>query len=154
MTSLVQEVAPASFDTIEIAVLPSWKVGSLSGIVLLSEERAVCSKRLAVLLEHVSVEEVASVRAISASNSGTILDVLSLGKRGTKLRIVWTREELLLDASLWVRVGAGALCGLGTSGRGDGSGSVGLGISVGSSDENLEVSAGLASVGSGCAVNY
>lgn len=128
---LLQGEGPAGLDLVQTARLPSWNIAGDAGIVGLSKEGAVCSERLAVLLEHVGVEEAASVLAVATSSSGTVADVLSRSVGSAKLWVEWTREEVLLDAGGWVRVSTlVALLWVGPSWWGDWGGCVGLGVSV------------------------
>lgn len=111
------------------------------------------AERLAVLLQHVGVEEVAVIAGIATSSRSAILDVLGLGVGCAELWVVWTREEMCSNACLWVRVSTAAFLWVVPSRRGDRSSGICLGITVGARDDDLEVSTTLTSVGGGCAVD-
>jgi len=60
---------------------------------------------------------------------------------------------MLTDASAGVRVGTGAVLGVGPSWWGDRRGGVGLGVTVGAGDDHVEPVAPSAGVGCGGVVN-
>lgn len=106
---LVQAVRPRSLNTIVMARLPSREVSSLARIILLGEKRAVSTEWSTILLQHVSIEEVAVVRAVSTTGAGSVFDVLRLSVRCAQLWVEWSREEVVADAGVWVGVGARAV---------------------------------------------
>lgn len=113
-------------------------------------DRAVCSEGLSCLLEHVGVEELdlVWVEAEPGENGGdeTSLDVncvLGSSERSAEKRVVWTWVEVVADTGAWVVVTNVTVTALGwllPSWRSDWSGGLNLGVSVGASDDNLEVS--------------
>ena len=132
-------------------------IGSLAARVGLSEQGAVGTHWLSVLLQHVRVEELAlEWRVVQElvdhlhppGDEGKILGVLGSSVTGADSGVVWTGEEGLSQAGVWVRVTlvsttallrwlpAWLWCG-----------SDGLGVSVGAGDDDLEISAHLAGVG-------
>lgn len=92
-----------------MARLPSREVSSLARIILLGEKRAVSTEWSTILLQHVSIEEVAVVRAVSTTGAGSVFDVLRLSVRCAQLWVEWSREEVVADAGVWVGVGARAV---------------------------------------------
>lgn len=133
--------------------MPSWNIGSKAGRVRLSIERAESSHWSLVLLKHVSVEEAASVGAVSSTSDSTILDVLSLSVGSADLWVEWTWEELLADAGRWLRVSTLALLWVGPSWWCNWGGGVRLSVAVGTSDDDLELLASLTGVGGGASVD-
>jgi hypothetical protein len=138
--------------------LEAWVVAGLCGGVLLGVDGAVCSKRLAILLEHVAVEKVdlvwveAEPREDGGDEVGLHVDgVLGNSIRSAEKRVVWSRVEVSTNAGAWVvvsNVSITTLCRLLPSWRSDWGGSLDLGVSVGTSDDNVEVSSVLSIIDS------
>ena len=133
--------------------MPSRKIAGIVVVILLSKERALSAEWFSILLQHVRVEEVATIAGVASTDAGTILDVLSLGVGCTELWIVGTREEMLPNVGIWVRVSTAAFLWVTPPGRGHRCSGVCLGVSVGACDDNLEIRTALTSVGGSCAID-
>lgn len=132
-------------------------IGSLVAGVGLGEQGTVGTHWLSVLLQHVGVEELAlEWRVVQElvdhlhppGDEGKVLRVLGGSIAGADSGVVWTGEESLSQAGVWVRVSLVSTTALLSwlpawlwcrSG--------GLGVSVGTGDDDLEISAHLTGVG-------
>lgn len=138
-------------------------IKSLGARIRLSEQRAISTHWLSILLQDIRVEELALKwrifqKLIEQSqpqrDERNILSILSKGISGAESGVIRTGEESLSQGGSWVRVSLGSTTALfGCCPTGLGWGCDGFGVSVGTGNDDFEIVTHLTGVSGGCGID-